>query len=77
MSTPVSWEEVEECVERGDPEFLSFQSHEVLARHEELGDVFLPVQELKQTLPDFSGLTPKPPKAHKPRAWGKTKAAER
>ena len=64
VSTPVTWEEVEECLERGDPEFLSFQSHEVLARYEEMGDIFLPVQELKQNLPEFPGVMPKPAKAH-------------
>jgi bifunctional non-homologous end joining protein LigD len=50
-STPVTWEEVEECLERGDPSSLSFLSDEVLARFEELGDLFAPVQSLKQKLP--------------------------
>ena len=51
VSTPVTWEEVEECLERAEPDFLSFLSDQVLARYEEMGDIFLPVQELKQTLP--------------------------
>jgi|SRR5579859_2241134 len=51
VSTPVTWEEVEECLERGDPSSLSFLSDEVLARFEELGDLFAPVQSLKQKLP--------------------------
>jgi bifunctional non-homologous end joining protein LigD len=55
VSTPVSWEEVEECLERGDPAFLSFLSDQVLARHQELGDIFLPVQRLKQKLPSLAG----------------------
>ena len=53
VSTPVTWEEVEECLERGEPDFLTFRSDQVLARFEELGDIFLPVQELKQALPDL------------------------
>jgi bifunctional non-homologous end joining protein LigD len=51
VSTPVTWEEVGECLDRRDAAFLSFLSDEVLARHEELGDLFAPVQALKQTLP--------------------------
>ena len=53
VSTPVTWEEVEECLERAEPDFLSFRSDQVLARYEELGDIFLPVQELQQALPDL------------------------
>ncbi|HEY8760173.1 MAG TPA: non-homologous end-joining DNA ligase [Candidatus Dormibacteraeota bacterium] len=68
VSTPVSWPEVEGCLEDGDPEVLSFLSDEVLARYEELGDIFLPVQTLKQELPQLSGLEAKPAKAGKPRA---------
>ena len=44
---------------------LKFQSHEVLARYEDLGDIFLPVQELKQTLPQLPGVTPKAAKPHR------------
>jgi bifunctional non-homologous end joining protein LigD len=55
VSTPVSWPEVEECLERGDPDFLSFLSDRVLERQKELGDIFLPVQTLKQQLPLLPG----------------------
>jgi len=51
VSTPVTWEEVQECLDRRDPASLSFLSDEVLARYEELGDLFAPVQRLKQKLP--------------------------
>ena len=51
VSTPVTWEEVQECLDRRDPASLSFLSDEVLARYEELGDLFAPVQRLKQELP--------------------------
>jgi bifunctional non-homologous end joining protein LigD len=74
VSTPVAWDEVEECLEKGDPDHLSFLSDEVLARCEELGDLFLPVQELKQKLPELPGAETKKPKPHKPRAWSKPKA---
>jgi len=56
VSTPVTWEEVEECLERAEPDLLSFLSDEVLTRYRELGDLFLPVQELKQKLPELPGV---------------------
>ncbi len=59
VSTPVTWEEVEECLERAEPDFLSYLPDQVLARYEELGDLFLPVQELKQKLPDLPGVAAK------------------
>ena len=40
MSTPVTWEEVRDCLEKGDPTVLEFTSADVLARVEELGDLF-------------------------------------
>mgnify|MGYP002682454766 CR=1 FL=1 len=48
-STPVTWSEVQACAE-GGPE-LRFTWREVLARVEELGDLFAPVLTLQQTLP--------------------------
>jgi bifunctional non-homologous end joining protein LigD len=45
VSTPVTWEEVE----RG--EALIFSPEQVLRRMEKLGDLFAPVQKLKQKLP--------------------------
>jgi bifunctional non-homologous end joining protein LigD len=53
-STPVSWDEVEEALERGDPETLVFEAGEVVERFEEHGDPFAPVLELKQKLPDIA-----------------------
>jgi bifunctional non-homologous end joining protein LigD len=40
VSTPVTWSEVVECSETGDPELLRFTAQEVLARVSELGDLF-------------------------------------
>jgi bifunctional non-homologous end joining protein LigD len=52
-STPLSWEEVEEALEVGDPDCLRFEAHEVLERVDELGDLFAPVLELEQDLPEL------------------------
>jgi bifunctional non-homologous end joining protein LigD len=40
VSTPVTWDEVEACRKPGD---LVFTSDDVLARVEELGDLFAPL----------------------------------
>ena len=53
VSTPLRWEEVERVAGGADPEELVFESHEVLERTEEHGDLFAPVLELKQRLPDL------------------------
>jgi bifunctional non-homologous end joining protein LigD len=50
-STPLTWEEVEELADDGDPESVRFEAGEVLERIERLGDLFAPVLELKQKLP--------------------------
>jgi bifunctional non-homologous end joining protein LigD len=49
VSTPLSWDEVEE----GDADALVFEAEDVLARVEESGDLFAPVLELQQRLPDL------------------------
>lgn len=54
ISTPVTWDEVENGAASGDPEDLSFEAPEVLARAERAGDLFAPVAELEQSLPDLS-----------------------
>jgi bifunctional non-homologous end joining protein LigD len=51
VSTPVTWDEVRECHDSGDPDKLAFEAHEVLGRVEDLGDLFAPVQSLRQELP--------------------------
>ncbi|HTX30602.1 MAG TPA: DNA ligase D [Solirubrobacteraceae bacterium] len=51
VSTPVTWEEVAACRREQDEARLTFTSDEVLARAEELGDLFAPVLSLKQELP--------------------------
>jgi bifunctional non-homologous end joining protein LigD len=49
VSTPLLWEELE----AGDPDALVFEADEVLARVEDHGDLFAPVEELEQRLPDL------------------------
>jgi bifunctional non-homologous end joining protein LigD len=56
VSTPVSWDEVERCAKKDDPDLLVFQAEDVLKRVDRDGDLFAPVLELKQRLPSFSKL---------------------
>jgi len=51
VSTPVTWNEVENCLKKKNAELLKFRSDQVLARMEKLGDLFEPVQNLKQKPP--------------------------
>src|SRR5437868_1947093 len=50
VSTPVTWNEVENCFKKKKPDLLKFRSDQVLARVEKLGDQFEPVEKLKQKL---------------------------
>ena len=52
-STPVTWDEVERAAESGDGSHLVFEAGTVLERIEEKGDLFAPVLELKQKLPEL------------------------
>jgi bifunctional non-homologous end joining protein LigD len=56
VSTPVTWEEVEETLKKKDAGLLVFETKDVLARVQKMGDLFEPVQTLKQKLPQLSGL---------------------
>jgi bifunctional non-homologous end joining protein LigD len=49
VSTPLAWDEVE----AGDPDALVFEADDVLARVEAHGDLFAPVAELEQELPEL------------------------
>jgi bifunctional non-homologous end joining protein LigD len=53
VSTPVTWDEVSDCLEAGDPGLLVFDTEQVLGRVEELGDLFAPVLSVRQTLPQL------------------------
>ena len=56
VSTPVTWEEVEETVRKGSATNLSFVSKDVLKRVEKMGDLFAPVLTLKQKLPPLRAI---------------------
>ena len=53
VSTPVTWEEVERARKKKDANLLAFEAKQVVARVEKMGDLFAPVLELKQRLPDL------------------------
>jgi bifunctional non-homologous end joining protein LigD len=52
VSTPVEWKEVERALKREDRDALTFEAKDVLKRVEKRGDLFAPVAELKQKLPE-------------------------
>jgi bifunctional non-homologous end joining protein LigD len=54
-STPLSWDEVSDALDAGDPDCLRFEAPEVLERVERDGDLFAPVLELEQELPAAPG----------------------
>ncbi len=56
VSTPVKWEEVEKCLEEGDPNLLVFEADAVLERAKKYGDLFEPVLKLKQKMPGLEAL---------------------
>jgi bifunctional non-homologous end joining protein LigD len=56
VSTPVTWDEVEQALKKKDAGRLVFEAKDVLARVEKMGDLFEPVQKLKQKLPQLAGL---------------------
>src|SRR6478736_7103057 len=51
VSTPVAWSEVENCLKKKRAELLRFRSDQTLARVGKQGDLFEPVETLKQKLP--------------------------
>jgi bifunctional non-homologous end joining protein LigD len=51
VSTPVTWKEVEACLKKKKSELLKFRSDKAVARVKKLGDLFEPVEKLKQKLP--------------------------
>ena len=55
-STPVTWDEVERTLKKKDAGSLVFESHRVLDRVDEMGDLFAPLLTLKQKLPKLPGL---------------------
>jgi bifunctional non-homologous end joining protein LigD len=56
VSTPVTWGEVEDALKKKDAARLVFEAIDVLGRVEKMGDLFDPVRNLEQTLPQLKGL---------------------
>ena len=89
-STPVTWDEVERTLKKKDTSLLVFESKQVIARFEKLGDLFEPMLKLKQKLPDLRAAVASAPKPieiaaqadgggreRKPRTAGKKTAARK
>jgi bifunctional non-homologous end joining protein LigD len=53
VSTPVTWEEVQRALKKKDANQLVFEAKQVVSRVEKMGDLFAPLLELKQRLPDL------------------------
>ncbi len=51
VSTPITWKEVEDALNKKDPQLLAFSSDQVLKRVDKFGDLFDPINALKQKLP--------------------------
>ena len=50
VSTPVTWDEVANCLKKKKADLLKFRSDKVITRIEKTGDLFEPVEQLKQKL---------------------------
>jgi bifunctional non-homologous end joining protein LigD len=51
-STPLTWDEISDLADGGDPESVRFEASQVLKRVDEHGDLFATVLELEQELPE-------------------------
>jgi bifunctional non-homologous end joining protein LigD len=56
VSTPITWDEVEQALKKKDAQRLVFEATDVLKRVEKLGDLYEPLLTLKQKLPQLAGL---------------------
>src|SRR5213595_3010975 len=51
VSTPVTWDEVANCLKKKKADLLKFRSDKTLGRVEKMGDLFKAIEKLKQKLP--------------------------
>jgi bifunctional non-homologous end joining protein LigD len=51
VSTPVTWEEVQNCGKKKNASLLKFRCEKTLTRVEKSGDLFAPLEKMKQNLP--------------------------
>jgi bifunctional non-homologous end joining protein LigD len=56
VSMPVTWDELEAALSKGDPASLNYSPAGALARLEAVGDLYAPVRELRQRLPSTKRL---------------------
>jgi bifunctional non-homologous end joining protein LigD len=54
VSTPVTWDELDDALAAGDAGALRFDPGQVLDRVQRLGDVHAPVLEVVQELPQLA-----------------------
>jgi bifunctional non-homologous end joining protein LigD len=66
VSAPVTWEEVLRTLKKKDASLLVFEAKQTVARVEKTGDLFAPVLELQQRLPDLKKLAGEAAAATKP-----------
>ena len=57
VSTPLTWDEVQKCLKKKKADLLRFRCDQTLARVQKMGDLFEPVETLKQKLPRKLELT--------------------
>ena len=60
VSTPITWDEVEQALKKKDAQRLVFEAGDVLRRVEKMGDLYAPLLKLKQKLPQLGGLDIQP-----------------
>jgi len=65
VSTPVTWNEVERTLKKKDAGLLVFEAKQVVARVEKMGDLFAPVLELKQRLPQVKATATAQEESHR------------
>jgi bifunctional non-homologous end joining protein LigD len=56
VSTPISWDEAERALKKKDANLLVFEAKQTVARVEKHGDLFAPLLDLKQRLPNLQGV---------------------
>jgi bifunctional non-homologous end joining protein LigD len=56
VSTPISWDEAERTLKKKDANLLVFEAKQTVARVEKHGDLFAPLLELKQRMPNLQGV---------------------
>jgi bifunctional non-homologous end joining protein LigD len=56
VSTPVTWDEVENTLKKKNAKLLVFESKQTLERVEKMGDLFAPLLNLKQKLPKLPAI---------------------